>query len=233
MKKLLYLLLFTTLYSYSQKTISNTFTIPKGYERLDTLGYSKWIINQTIKLNEKVFMYDGSSKPGLNYIYIAKFDYNIGTKDLHHCADAAIYNNAKYLYDSGQYSKIKYHFTNGKLYSYNKKDFIKYIEKIWIFAGSWSLKKYDTENVNIKNIKSGDIFIVGGFPGHVVSVVDVVVNNSGHKKYMLSQSYMPAQEQHILLNPKGGIWYDLHLTKNIKTPQYTFTVKQLRRFKNK
>ena len=66
----------------------------------------------------------------------------------------------------------------------------------------------------------------------MVSVVDVVISDKGHKKYMLSQSYMPAQEQHILLNPKGGLWYDINLTEDVKTPQYTFKINELRRFKN-
>tara|TARA_R110000796_G_C14412384_1_gene418911 strand:- start:113 stop:811 length:699 start_codon:yes stop_codon:yes gene_type:complete len=232
MKKLLYLFLFTAFYSYSQQTISNTFNIPDGYKRLQNTGYANWIISQPIKTKEKVFYYDGNIKTGLNTIYIAKFDYDIGKRDLHHCADAAIYNNAKYLYDSKQFNKIAYHFTDGTLYKYNQTSFIKYITKIWIYAGSWSIKKYDTKPVDIKNIQAGDIFIVGGFPGHVVSVVDVVISDKGHKKYMLSQSYMPAQEQHILLNPKGGLWYDINLAEDVKTPQYTFKINELRRFKN-
>ena len=232
MKKLLYLFLFTTLFSYSQKTIYNSFKVPDGYKRVNT-SYSKWIINQPIKLNENVYYYNKKIKHGLNSIYVAKFDYDIGKGDLHHCADAAIYNNAKFLYDTKQYNKLKYHFTDGTLYKYNNISFKKYITKVWIYAGTWSVEKYDTKAVNIKDIQAGDIFIVGGFPGHAISVIDVVVNKNGHKKYMLSQSYMPAQEQQILLNPikKNSVWYDLHETKNIVTPQYVFTVKELRRFK--
>ena len=233
MKKLLYLFLFTTFYLHSQQTISNTFDIPYGYKRLDTSGYANWIINQPIKLNENVYYYNKKVKHGLNTIYIAKFDYDIGNRNLHQCADAAIYNNAKYLYDSKQFKKLSYHFTNGEVYKFNHSSFIKYITQIWIYAGTWSLEKYDTISVDIKDIQTGDVFLEGGFPGHAISVVDVVINKHGHKKYMLAQSYMPAQEQQILLNPikNKNVWYDLHLSKDIVTPQYTFSVNKLRRFK--
>ena len=50
---------------------------------------------------------------------------------------------------------------------------------------------------------------------------------------MLSQSYMPAQETHILINPEnGGVWYTLDEYKDIETPEWTFTVNQLKRFKH-
>jgi hypothetical protein len=51
---------------------------------------------------------------------------------------------------------------------------------------------------------------------------------------MLAQSYMPAQEQHILLNPtkKFSVWHDLNTNKNIITNGGTFNKYQLRRFKN-
>jgi len=50
---------------------------------------------------------------------------------------------------------------------------------------------------------------------------------------MLSQSYMPAQETHILINPENGsVWYSLDEFKDIVTPEWRFTVSQLKRFIN-
>ena len=50
---------------------------------------------------------------------------------------------------------------------------------------------------------------------------------------MLAQSFMPAQEQHILLNPKNNtVWYELDNSKIINTPEFTFESDQLKRFKN-
>ena len=48
---------------------------------------------------------------------------------------------------------------------------------------------------------------------------------------MLAQSYMPAQEKHILLNPKtGGVWYEVGETGNFQTPEWAFSYSDLRRF---
>ena len=38
-------------------------------------------------------------------------------------------------------------------------------------------------------------------PGHVVLIVDMAENDKGEKIFMLAQSYMPAQQTQILINP--------------------------------
>jgi hypothetical protein len=239
MKKLLLLLLSLNIYS---QTIESYFEIPKNYKRIIQNDYHSWIISKNINTKDHVKYFNGQMKEGFNKVYVAKFVYDIGNKDLHQCADAVMYNKARYLFESKQYNKISFTFShNAKIYSYtgnfqnfNEYTFKKYITKVWAWSGTWSLDTYDTVNVNIKDIKPGDLFIVGGFPGHAISVIDIVINKNGHKKYMLAQSYMPAQEQQILLNPikKHSVWYDLHETKDIVTPQYVFTVRDLKRFKN-
>jgi hypothetical protein len=71
--------------------------------------------------------------------------------------------------------------------------------------------------------------LIGGFPGHAMSVVDMIENNNGKKKFMLAQSFMPAQEQHILLNPNtNNVWF-----YSVNEIPWSFTAKDLRRFKNK
>ena len=77
-----------------------------------------------------------------------------------------------------------------------------------------------------------DVFVQGGSPGHAVIVVDVVLNvNNGKKRFLLAQSYMPAQEQHVLLNQEtGDVWYDLN-EDDIITPEWSFVSTDLKRFK--
>lgn len=81
----------------------------------------------------------------------------------------------------------------------------------------------------------GDVFIKGGSPGHAVIVVDMAVNPQNNKKlFMVAQSYMPAQDIHILINqnkPAISPWYDLiDLAAEIETPEWTFDGNQLKRF---
>ena len=42
----------------------------------------------------------------------------------------------------------------------------------------------------------------GGTPGHVVMVVDVAENSEGERCYLLAGGAMPAQDFHIVRNPK-------------------------------
>ena len=103
---------------------------------------------------------------------------------------------------------------------------------LWTWAGTGSLS-YDTNKVEIFDMKPGDIFNQNG---HAISVIDVIVNkNNGNKKFMISQSYMydPTQgdEQHILLNPiNGDVWYDLK-NESFITPEFGYLYPEIIRFK--
>jgi hypothetical protein len=80
---------------------------------------------------------------------------------------------------------------------------------------------------------TGDVLIRGGFPGHAVIVIDVAINKGGKKIYLLAQSYMPAQDIHVLINPVNKLlspWYEVHDKTNIETPEYTFTKFELKRW---
>ena len=57
----------------------------------------------------------------------------------------------------------------------------------------------------------GDVLIQGGYPGHAVVVLDVAADPSGRRYLLLGQSYMPAQQIHVLKNlgdPRLSPWYD-------------------------
>jgi hypothetical protein len=86
-----------------------------------------------------------------------------------------------------------------------------------------------------RDIQPGNVFIRGGSPGHAVIIVDVAMNQStGRKIFLLAQSYMPAQDIHILKNPADpelSPWYEVDLNaKKIQTPEWEFGIEELRRF---
>ena len=64
--------------------------------------------------------------------------------------------------------------------------------------------------------------------------MDMAEDDHGHKIFMLSQSYMPAQDIQILENPSDpGIspWYQLKdAPYTIRTPQYDFSTSNLMRW---
>lgn len=89
--------------------------------------------------------------------------------------------------------------------------------------------------VELKDIQIGDVFIKGGFPGHAVIVVDVATNaKTGDKCFMIVQSYMPAQNIHVLKNPSNtnlSPWYSVAAIKqHVYTPEWTFETNELKRF---
>ena len=242
---------------FSQQTIETKFAIPNGYERQILSEFHQWIISQPLKEDNKVFYSNGQEKINDN-IWAAVFDYELGTHKYHQCADAAIYLNAMYKYENGYKDQLVYSFTNGdkssykewldgahynldpndvrvlkKIYKSKREDnlitFYSWLKMLWTWAGTGSLP-FDTKEVEISDMKPGDIFNQGG---HAISIVDVIINKSnGNKKFMIAQSFMidPAMgdEQHILLNPiNGNVWYDIS-NQTIYTPEWTMNPEIIR-----
>lgn len=113
-------------------------------------------------------------------------------------------------------------------------NFRKYLDTVFMYAGSYSLSKELHEVRDLSEMKIGDVFIEGGFPGHAVIVLDLAVNKKiGKKLFLLAQSYMPAQEIHILKNLTNSEldpWYELDFRKMLYTPEWTFSKEDLKRF---
>lgn len=100
-------------------------------------------------------------------------------------------------------------------------------------CGSASLSKQLHPVAGLSAIEPGDVIIRGGFPGHAVIAVDVAVNKVGEKIYLLAQSYMPAQDIHILVNPADenlSPWYSVNNNKFIQTPEYLFYSNELKKW---
>ena len=93
----------------------------------------------------------------------------------------------------------------------------------------------EMQSVAVNEMKTGDVFIQGGSPGHTVIVVDMAVNSDHKKLFLLAQSYMPAQDIHILKNPDDETispWYSADFEGELNTPEWTFKKTDLKRFKD-
>lgn len=241
--------------------IKDRFKPPNDYIRteVDKNSFADYLRNLPLKPHgEKVKYYNGDIKSKAN-VYEAVIDMDIGNKDLQQCADAIMRLRAEYLYQNKEYDKIHFNYSNGFNVDYNKwmqgyrvdvngnktnyiknkapsntyEDFINYMENIFMYAGTMSLSQ-ELIQVDINDMKIGDVFIKGGNPGHAVIVVDMAINNkTGNKIYMLAQSYMPAQDIQILCNNYDkniSPWYELTDNKIINTPEWKFDTNQLMRF---
>ncbi|MEL7656386.1 MAG: DUF4846 domain-containing protein, partial [Bacillota bacterium] len=107
--------------------------------------------------------------------------------------------------------------------------FQKYLNIVYSYASTLSLENQLIAKP-ISDLAIGDVFIQGGSPGHCVIIVDVALNeNTGEKIFMLAQSYMPAQDIHILKGEsEGSPWFSANIEDILKTPEWTFKVSNLK-----
>lgn len=209
---------------------------PEGFARYDTAANSfpQWLAGRKLKKDRIVHLYDGTEKKN-QQAQFAVIDIPVGDKNLQQCADAVMRLRASYLYDQQKFDSIIFYDNEEKEYRfskpYNEDNFNQYLQKVFGMCGTASLSK-QLKQTKYKEIKPGDVLIRGGFPGHAVIVMDMIKNKNGEKKYMLAQSYMPAQEIHILLNPasENSPWYDLSDDETIKTPEYLFNASEWKRW---
>lgn len=236
-------------------TLKTRFNPPTGFERkpVDESSFAGYLRNLPLKpAGTQVKYYNGLVK--YHDVYDAVIDMEITNKDLQQCADAVIRLRGEYLYALKAYDRISFKLTNGFTVAYaewmkgnrvvvdgNKtywrkkaepsntyRDFRKYMDFIFAYAGTLSLSK-ELRPQNIKDISIGDVFIVGGSPGHAAIVVDVAEGPSG-KVFMLAQSYMPAQETQILKNFDNASispWYSADIEETLYTPEWKFEAGQL------
>jgi hypothetical protein len=110
--------------------------------------------------------------------------------------------------------------------------FRRYLDTVFTYAGSHSLER-ELEPVGRTPLEPGDVFIQGGFPGHAVIVIDVARRGDA-TDFLLAQSYMPAQDMHVLVNPaeaRLSPWYRDDRTAGLITPEWTFPAGAARRFR--
>lgn len=242
------------------KTICERYPTPEGYVRvkLEDGSFGEFLRNQKLRpYGTNALFYDGREKSRAG-IYDSVFDVDIGDRDLHQCADAIMLLRAEYLYSMEAYDQISFHFVSGFKAEYQKwmdgycikvegnevsyyktgealntyESFRKFMDMVFAYSGTLSLEK-ELEAVQIDDMQVGDVFIVGGSPGHAVIVVDMAENDRGEKLFMIAQSYMPAQQTQLLINPEQediSPWYLLKGSEKLITPQWTFEPGTLKRF---
>lgn len=214
--------------------------LPEGFKRESVSEYGTWIRNLKLNKDNTVYYYNRDTKPNQS-IHVAVLNFDIGTKDLQQCADACMRIRAEYLFQEKNFEKIEFLLASGKRKSFvdytskrDYKNFKKYMNYIFSYANTASLKKQMKQVGKFNYIEIGDVLVQSGNPyGHAITIMDICENNEGEKMFMLSQSYMPAQSIEILINPKSTTnspWYPVNFEGDLITPEWTFQKQDLRRF---
>jgi hypothetical protein len=235
---------------------------PPGFTRTheDPGSFGYWL--RHLPLKEKsapVLLYDGRPKSNQD-VHASVIDIDTGSRDLQQCADAVIRLRAEYLFSRGRRDEIRFNFTSGDEASFsrwaegfrpdingNRVSWVrkaapdstygalrKYLTTVFIYAGSHSLSRELKARRSFRDMAIGDVFIQGGFPGHAVIVVDLAERTeSGERVFLLAQSYMPAQDVHLLRNPSDPVlspWYAKPAGDILRTPEWNFDLEDLKYF---
>lgn len=249
-----------SLINASEKTLATRINAPAGYSRLsaDTASFVYYLRQLDLKPDgSPVKLYNGENKSWQN-VHVAVVDMEIGNKDLQQCADACIRLRAEYLWKHKRYDEIHFNLTNGFRMDYSKwrdgnrlkvdgnktwwersaepsssyQTFRNYLDKVFMYAGTLSIEK-ELKSVKLENLEAGDVFVIGGSPGHAAMVADVAVDSNGGKIFLLVQGYMPAQEIHIIKNPNNediSPWFRGDFVGPLQTMEWTFPTYKLGRF---
>jgi hypothetical protein len=242
------------------KSVGNI-PLPNGYKRIAASngGYPSFLRSISLKSDKTVYLFNGVKK-GNQQAQYAVIDMDAGQKDLQQCADAVMRIRAEYLFSKKDFSHISFNFTNGfacdfehyaqgyrvktigntctwvkqKPESYTYSTFRQYLDVVYAYAGTQSLHQ-QLKSIPVTDIHPGAVFIQTRNPyGHAVTVMDMAYHpQTKDTIFLLSQSYMPAQDIHILVNPnneKISPWYSTKFGDELRTPEWTFTKEDLKEF---
>ncbi len=235
---------------------------PKGAERvaLAAGSFGDWLRHLPLKPGRPdVLLFNGQKKANQD-AHVAVVALDVGPRDLQQCADAIIRLRAEHLFSLGRTGDIAFTFTSGDRAEWAKwaeghrprvsgsqvrwartaardasyESFRRYLDTVFTYAGTLSLSRELRKVEKLEEIQGGDVFIQGGSPGHAVLVADVAANaRTGRRFLLLAQSYMPAQEVHVLKNPSDPAlspWYPLDFGETLVTPEWRFPRASLKRF---
>ena len=243
----------------AKQTVERRIPPPPGFQRVEVRpgSFADWLRHLPLKPGRPpVHLYNGQLKANQS-AHVAVVDIDVGNRNLQQCADAVMRLRAEYLFAAGCGDQMAFHFTSGDLARWRDwrsglrpevrgnrviwrkrarpdssyANFRRYLNTIFTYAGSASLER---ELISVRDptlVQIGDVFIHGGHPGHAVIVVDVAQDEGGRRVFLLAQSYMPAQEIHILRSFESiSPWYTAQAHGTLRTPEWTFRYQDLRRF---
>jgi hypothetical protein len=244
-------------------TLAARIAPPAGFARrpVPQDSFAAWLRGLPLKpAGAPVLLFNGAPKPRQD-VHAAVIDIDVGTRDLQQCADAAMRLRAEWLFANDRAGKIAFNATgsakpipfarwmagdrprpSGRALAWTRSappdagyaSFRRYMDTVFAWAGTHSLER-EMQPVPLAEIAAGDLFIKGGFPGHAVIVADIAENRAtGEIRFLLLQSFMPAQEIHVLRNPQaadGSPWYPLDFGERLLTPEWTFPRDSLRRWR--
>lgn len=208
-------------------TVETRFAVPEGYERVPVPEGSFAAFLRSLPLRrDRSLVHDYTGKPIINTRHDAVLAWDVPSTDIEQCADVVMHLRAEYLYSSGRYDRIGFHFVSGFYCDFStwsqgyrvsvngndvkwirsaqpdasRASFEKYLHTVFQYASTLSLEK-ELLPANKNDLQIGDCFIIAGSPGHVVIIADMIQNvSTGELRFLVLQGNMPSVQAHILQN---------------------------------
>jgi ABC-type Fe3+ transport system substrate-binding protein len=232
---------------------------PPGFERVPVEPGSFGAFLRDLPLRPagaEVHYHDGRRKP-YQAAQWAVVDLDVGEDDLQQCADAVIRLRAEWLWAAGRSKQASFRFTSGDACPFDKwsrglrpvvagdsvgwaplarsdeshASYRAWLDKVFQYAGTLSLAG-EMKRVAVAELAPGDVFLHPGSPGHAVLVADVARDAAGTLRFVLVQSYTPAQDAHVLRvkDHDPSPWFPLPSGSRLPTPEWEFGTDELYRF---
>jgi hypothetical protein len=236
---------------------------PAGYQRVAVAAgsFGAWLRELPLRPGRGiVHLHDGADKSSQD-LHVAVIDIDTGKRDLQQCADAVMRLRAEYLFASGRADEVCFNSASGDAMPYASyrrglrpprgqggpwspqttpdpswSGFRGYLDRVFTIANTASLARELEVLRDPAQIAGGDVYIEparGGRYGHAVLVLDVAQSAAGERVFLIAQSYMPAQDMHVLANlqdPSRSPWYRAPGDGSLQTPEWPFPKSSLKRF---
>ncbi len=219
----------------NREPLAARFDPPPGFRRvkLPPQSFGAWLRGLPLMpADAPVRTYSGTVlHPASDRRIAGVVDIDVGKADLQQCADAVIRLHAEWKWSRGEqdasyraaagmplpfarYAKGERLVPHGQSLSWepggkpaaDHAAYRKYLDSVFAWANTVSLEK---QAHAVDSPRPGDFFILPGNPGHTVLIVDLAERGK-ERVALLAQSFMPAQNVHVLRSLDGGAWFSLH-----------------------
>lgn len=242
------------------KTLKTRIFTPDGFERVpvEKGSFGEYLRNYPLLPDDiKLPVYDGTTFNSTDVA--AVFDISLEADGYQQCADSIIRLYSDYFYETNQFERINYMFSNGDECSYERwrkgnrmltflsfsceipaalpdkseQQYRNYLKEVMRYAGTLSLQK-ESEVISPDELRIGDIICNDT---HVVMIADAAVNEKGEKCCLIGQSFIPSVCFHILTKTEGrdiSPWFTEEQFKNdtFTVGSFTFEKNDIRRWKD-
>ena len=234
----------------ADSTLEERFPTDPGFSRVKLEIQSFGAFLRALPLaapNTPVLSYRGDVVRSDNHPNIAAVvAIDIGNRDLQQCADAILRLHAEWRYARGHRDHV-YRAANGTKLSFaryaagerlrvdgNNLSFVAvakptkpthallrtWLDDVFSWTNTGALSR-DAQRVDMADLRPGDFFVVPGVPyGHTVLVLDMAKDATGRIAVLLGQSFVPAQNVHVLRPNTTSVWFVINKSEQALTTPF-------------